>query len=161
MTPVSREDRKKIVFKTQVIISRQSTLGSSAKMIAPSLFLFDTQHSDKKCWKPLNHLVGNIWWNRLQSILKSSSTLRVCVLNTIKFHEKRIQLRLIYNHFLNSCAIWQYHSPLWHVHSFVYERLNWRDRIIRYSYLSFCAKLASISLVAFSVNIVASKKYLR
>ena len=37
---------------------------------------------------------------------------------------------------------------------------NWRDGI-RYSYISFCAKSASISLVDFSMDIVASKKYFR
>ena len=44
----------------------------------------------------------------------------------------------------------------WHVHSFAYDRCNWRDGI-RYSYISFCAKSASISLVDFSVDIVTSK----
>ena len=41
---------------------------------------------------------------------------------------------------------------------FAYDRFNWRDGI-RYSYISFCAKSASISLVDFSVDMVASKKY--
>ena len=49
---------------------------------------------------------------------------------------------------------------LWHVYSFTYDRLNWRDGI-RYSYISFCAKSASISLVEFSVDIVVSEKYFR
>ena len=44
----------------------------------------------------------------------------------------------------------------WHVYSFAYDGFNWRDGI-RYSYISFCAKSASISLVDFSVDIVASK----
>ena len=38
--------------------------------------------------------------------------------------------------------------------------VSWRDGI-RYSYMSFCAKSASISLVDLSMDIVASKKYLR
>ena len=50
--------------------------------------------------------------------------------------------------------------PLWHVYSFACDRFNWRDGI-RYSYMSFCAKSASISLVDFSVDIVASKQYFR
>ena len=51
-------------------------------------------------------------------------------------------------------------SFLWHVYSFAYDRFNLRDGI-RYSCMSFCAKSASISLVDFSMDIVASKKYLR
>ena len=49
-------------------------------------------------------------------------------------------------------------STLWHVYSFAYHRFNCRDGI-RYSYISFCAKSASISLVDFSVDIVVSKPY--
>ena len=48
-------------------------------------------------------------------------------------------------------------SPLWHVYSFAYDRFNLRDGI-RYSCMSFCSKSASISLVDFSVDIVAAKK---
>ena len=48
---------------------------------------------------------------------------------------------------------------LWHVYSFAYDRFNWRDGI-RYSYMSFCAKSESISMVDFS-DIVASKQYFR
>ena len=48
-------------------------------------------------------------------------------------------------------------SPLRHLYPFAYYRFNWYDGI-RYSYISFCAKSASISLVDFSMDIVASKK---
>ena len=48
-------------------------------------------------------------------------------------------------------------STLRHVYSVAYDRFNWYDGI-RYSYISFCAKSASISLVDFSMDIVASKK---
>ena len=51
-------------------------------------------------------------------------------------------------------------STLRHVYSFAYDRFNWYDGI-RYSYISFCAKSALISLVDFSMDIVASKKYFR
>ena len=44
-----------------------------------------------------------------------------------------------------------------HVYSFAYDRFNWSDGI-RYSYFSFWATSASISLVDFSVDIVVSKK---
>ena len=47
---------------------------------------------------------------------------------------------------------------LWHVYLFAYDRLNWRDGI-RYSYMSFCAKSASVSMVDISVDIVASEQY--
>ena len=64
----------------------------------------------------------------------------------------------------NLIYVWYvYHwtlSTLWHVYLFAYDRFNWRDGI-RYSYISFCAKSASISLVDFSVDIVASKTYFR
>ena len=50
--------------------------------------------------------------------------------------------------------------PLWHVYSFAYDMFNWRDGI-RYSYISFSAKSASISMVDFSVDIVASKQFFR
>ena len=63
---------------------------------------------------------------------------------------------LIYVQFVSHLTI----SPLWHVYLFAYDRFNWRDGI-RYSYMSFCAKSASISLVDFSVDIVASKTYIR
>ena len=46
-------------------------------------------------------------------------------------------------------------SALWHVYSFAYDRFSWCDGI-RYSYILFCAKSASISLVDFSVDIVVS-----
>ena len=48
----------------------------------------------------------------------------------------------------------------WHVYSFAYDGFNWCDGI-RYSYVSFCAKSASISLVDIFVDIVASKKTFR
>ena len=48
--------------------------------------------------------------------------------------------------------------PLCHVYSFAYDLFNWRDGI-RYSYMLFCAKPASISVVDFTVDIVASKQY--
>ena len=48
-------------------------------------------------------------------------------------------------------------STLRHVYSFAYDRFNWYDGIS----ISFCAKSASISLVDFSMDIVASKKYFR
>ena len=51
-------------------------------------------------------------------------------------------------------------SPLWHVYSLAYDWFHWRDGI-RYSYFSFSAKSASNSLVDFSVNMVASKKYVK
>ena len=51
-------------------------------------------------------------------------------------------------------------STLWYVYWFAYDRFNWRDGI-RYSYISFCAISASISLVDFSVVIVVSKTYFR
>ena len=51
-------------------------------------------------------------------------------------------------------------STLRHVYSFAYDRFNWYDGI-RYSYISFCAKSASISLVDFSMDTVASKKSFR
>ena len=51
-------------------------------------------------------------------------------------------------------------STLRHVYSFVYDRSNWHDGI-RYSYISFCARSASVSLVDFSFDIVASKKSFR
>ena len=41
-----------------------------------------------------------------------------------------------------------------------YDRFNCRGEI-RYSYISLCAKSASISLVDFSVDIVASNTYFR
>ena len=43
--------------------------------------------------------------------------------------------------------------PLWHVYSFAYDMYNWRDGI-RYSYMSFCVKSASISMVDFSVDML-------
>ena len=45
---------------------------------------------------------------------------------------------------------------LWHIYSFAYDRFNLRDGI-RNSYISFWAKSASISLVDFSVDIIAPK----
>ena len=47
--------------------------------------------------------------------------------------------------------------PLWHVYSIANDAFNLRDGI-RYSYISFCTKSVSISLVNFSVDIVAAKK---
>ena len=89
------------------------------------------------------------------------------------------QKNCIFRHeFYNNCSKSQFHKnrdenltllkfvchlttlPLWHVYSFAYDRFNWRDEI-RYSFMSFCAKSSSISLVYFSVDIVASKKYFR
>ena len=58
---------------------------------------------------------------------------------------------LIYASFVCNWTI----SPLWHVYSYAYDWSNWRDGI-RYSYMSFSAKSASISLVDFSVDIAAS-----
>ena len=40
MPPITSENRQKIVFKTQVVISRQSSLGSPPKMTASGLLLF-------------------------------------------------------------------------------------------------------------------------
>ena len=51
-------------------------------------------------------------------------------------------------------------STLRHIYSFAYDMFNWYDGI-RYSYISFCAKSASISLVDFSMDIVAWKKSFR
>ena len=51
-------------------------------------------------------------------------------------------------------------SALRHIYSFAYDMFNWYDGI-RYSYISFCAKSASISLVDFSMDIVAWKKSFR
>ena len=50
--------------------------------------------------------------------------------------------------------------PLQYVYSFAFDRFNWHDGI-RYSYMSFCAKSELISMVDFSVDIVASKQYFR
>ena len=62
---------------------------------------------------------------------------------------------------IDLCAICvSFNIAPWHVYSFAYNRFNWRDGS-RYSYSSFWAKSASISLVDFSVVIVASKKYFR
>ena len=51
-------------------------------------------------------------------------------------------------------------STLRHIYSFTYDMFNWYDGI-RYSYISFCAKSASISLVDFSMDIVVWKKSFR
>ena len=51
-------------------------------------------------------------------------------------------------------------STLRHIYSFAYDMFNWYDGI-RYSYISFCAKSASISLVVFSMDIVGWKKSFR
>ena len=40
--------------------------------------------------------------------------------------------------------------------SLAFDGFNWRDGI-RYNHISFCAKSASISMVDFSVDIVAQK----
>ena len=42
--------------------------------------------------------------------------------------------------------------------SLAYDRFDWCDGI-SYSYISFCAKSASITLVDFSVDFVSLKKY--
>ena len=47
-------------------------------------------------------------------------------------------------------------TPVTCIYSFAYDRFNWCDGI-RYSYITFCAKSASILLVDFSLDIVASK----
>ena len=54
----------------------------------------------------------------------------------------------------NICTIWVSFNNItpWHVHSFAYDRFNWRDGIW-YSYISFSAKSQSISLVDFWVDI--------
>ena len=71
------------------------------------------------------------------------------------FHENADE-NLIYVWFVCHLTL----STLWHVYSFAYDRFDWRDGI-RYSYISFCAKSASISLVDFSVDIVVSKTCFR
>ena len=56
----------------------------------------------------------------------------------------------------NSRVIWKYHPSDMYIISHTIGSI---DDGIRYSYISFCAKLASISLVDFSADVVASKKY--
>ena len=78
----------------------------------------------------------------------------------MNFHKNSSKLQFYENADKNLIYVWFVcHltlSTLWYVYSFAYDRFNWRDGI-RYSYISFCAKSASISLVDFSVDIVMSK----
>ena len=81
-------------------------------------------------------------------------------MNFIKLAQNHIftQLRIKIN-IRVICVSFDNITP-WHVYSFACDRFNWRDGI-RYNYISFCAISASISLVDFSVDIAASKKYFR
>ena len=82
----------------------------------------------------------------------------------MNFIKKSSKLQFYENVDENSIYVWFVcHLTLltmWHVYSFAYDRFNCRDGI-RYSYISFCAKSASISLADVSVDIVVSKTYFR
>ena len=61
MLTISRESRKKILFKTQIVMSGLSALGSTSKMTAPALFFFEgARHLYKKRWKLQNQSTGEI-----------------------------------------------------------------------------------------------------
>ena len=80
-------------------------------------------------------------------------------MNCVKIAQNRsfAKMRMKIYHNCNLCVIWQHYPCDMYIdlHTIGLTAYD------RYSYMSFCAKSASISMVDISVDIVASKKYFR
>ena len=157
-------------------IKNRSVITTTKIKIAQTALTSGEGSSNLKVGLVSNYVYSVYWFyqylcniNIDQNMLVSYATLNCCIEQQKMHHSSWILWKFLKITVSWNCG-WKLYIciicvsfdniTLWHVYLFPYKMFNCRDGI-RYSYVSFCAKSASISLVGSSVDIVASKNIFR